>query len=147
MSIESIDVLSDRQVEQLHAFYQNEWWTKGRELEDVRRMLTNTSLIVAFAESADGRLIAFARVLTDFSYHALIFDVIAAPEARSQGWGRRLMDAILEHPRLKKVPAFWLCCLPEMVPFYKKWGFESELGELKWMRCVPARPRCERIAE
>ena len=34
-----IDTLTDEQAIQLYELYQYEWWTKGRTLDDVRKML------------------------------------------------------------------------------------------------------------
>lgn len=95
-------------------------------------MIENTSLIIGFVNE-DGKVVAFARVLTDFVFHALVYDCIGAEPLRGQGLGRELMDAVAEHPRLKRVSAVWLCCLPEMVPFYENWGFAVCDESLKWM--------------
>jgi GNAT superfamily N-acetyltransferase len=128
-----IDELTDAQVAELHALYEEEWWTKGRGLEDIRRMLRSSDVVVGFAEP-DGRLAAFARVLTDYVYKALVFDVIVARPHRKAGVGRALMDAIMNHPKLRGVPHIELYCLPELVPFYQRWGFSTDLGHLKFMR-------------
>lgn len=138
MNVEQVDSLSEEHVLQLHGLYRREWWTQDRTLEDVRQMLAQTDLIVAFCDRHDGRLVGFARVLTDFTYHALLFDVIVAESHRGRGLGRRLMQAVASHPRLQSVPVVWLCCLPEMVPFYRKWGFTEDVSPIKWMRFVRA---------
>jgi len=134
MSFEIIDHLTDAQIEELHVLYQSEWWTKGRQLDDVRRMLQHTDIIIAFCESDTKKLVAFTRILTDYAYKALVFDVIVAAPYRNAGLGRRLMDAIVNHPALKAVRHIELYCLPELVPFYQQWGFRTELGELRFMR-------------
>ncbi|WP_286883861.1 GNAT family N-acetyltransferase [Aneurinibacillus sp. UBA3580] len=133
MSYETIYSLTDQQVKELHDMYQSEWWTKGRQLPDIQIMLDN-SLVIAFCDTASKQLIAFSRVLTDYVYKALIFDVIANPTHRGKGIGEALMDAIINHPSLKNVNHFELYCRPEMIPFYQRWGFTSELGELHFMR-------------
>lgn len=134
MLFEVTDRLTDAQVGELCALYQNEWWTQERELSDVRRMLDHTDVVVALRETSTGKLAAFARVLTDGVYKALIFDVIVAACYRGQGLGAILMKAIVEHPRLQGVRHLELYCLPELVPFYQKWGFTAELGQLRFMR-------------
>jgi hypothetical protein len=48
--------------------------------------------------------------------------------------GKEIMQMILDHPDLKYIKHFELHCLPELIPFYKKWGFTNELGELTTMR-------------
>lgn len=101
---EFIDRLNEAQIDQLMALYRNEWWTKERKLEDVRRMLAHTDFIFAICEKESRRLVAFTRVLSDRVYKALLFDVIVAPEHREHKLGRALMNAVLNHPELKKVP-------------------------------------------
>jgi predicted GNAT family N-acyltransferase len=136
MPFEMIDHLTDAQIEELHTLFQSEWWTKGRQLDDVRRMVQHTDIIIAFCESNTQKLVAFTRILTDYVYKALVFDVIVAAPYRNTGLGRQLMDAVANHPALKAVRHIELYCLPELVPFYQQWGFTTELGELRFMRRV-----------
>lgn len=97
-------------------------------------MLQHTDIIFALCEKPSGKLIAFARVLTDRVYKALILDVIVHPDYRSQGLGKQLMQMILDHSKLAQIKHFELYCLPELIPFYKKWGFQDNLGKAIAMR-------------
>ena len=124
--------LTEQQVHELVRMYQNEWWTEGRQLSQVQEMLRHPDLIVAVCEGE--RLEAFARVLTDFVFKAVIFDVIVDAVYRSQGLGRLLMENIVNHPSLQPVKHLELYCLPALLPFYEQWGFASNLGELRFMR-------------
>ena len=135
MTLTLTSQLTEKQIVELHALYQKEWWTKGRELSELRRMLEQSDLLFAFVDDT-GRLTAFARVLTDYVYKALLFDIIVADDWRKTGLGRKIMDAVVRHPLLEKVEHLELYCLPELVPFYQKWGFTEELGELRFMRCA-----------
>ncbi|QDU38979.1 Acetyltransferase (GNAT) family protein [Maioricimonas rarisocia] len=132
MPVQQIASLDEAAVLQLHQLYQREWWSQGRSLDETRSILQNSSLVFGFVEE-DGTLVAFARVLTDFTAHAVIYDVIVAESHRRHGLGRQLMDAIVSHPRLTDVRAVWLCCLGDMVPFYRKWDFEPGDEKLQWM--------------
>jgi len=134
MPFKKVEKLNEQQIIQLHKLYQNEWWTKGRTLPDVKKMLRHTDIIFALCENQSGKLIAFARVLTDRVYKALILDVIVETDYRSQGLGKQLMEMILDHPQLSQIKHFELYCLPELVPFYKKWGFQDNLGRAIAMR-------------
>lgn len=134
MDFETIDRLNDRQVAELHEMYQMEWWTRGRKLADVQTVVEKSDVIVAIMKIETEELVAFSRVLTDYVYKAVIFDVIVKAAYRGENLGRRLMDTITAYPSLRKVKHFELYCRPEVVPFYKKWGFTSELGELEFMR-------------
>jgi predicted GNAT family N-acyltransferase len=134
MPIEAIERLTGEQVKDLHRLYQLEWWTQDRSLSDVECILQHSDVTVAFCDSATRRLLAFARVLTDYVYTALVMDVIVELSHRKTGMGRALMDAILNHPALGDVKRFELHCLPELVPFYQQWGFTDDLGEVRVMR-------------
>lgn len=81
------------------------------------------------------QLIGFARVLTDYTIKALIFDVIIDREYRGYGLGKQIMETILQHGQLQGVQQFELYCLPEMEAFYEsKFGFSSNVGGITLMR-------------
>ncbi len=129
-----VNTLSESQIEDLHRLYQNEWWTKDRTIEDVRKMLDGTPVIVGFADPKTGRLIAFARVVTDGVYKATILDVIVDSSLRKTGLGKALMDAITAHPMLASVQSFDLYCRAELMPFYERWGFKENPADIRFMR-------------
>ena len=110
------------------------WWMADRSSEDVARMLAESDLLVVLTDDGADRLVGFARVLTDFTYVGLLLDVVVAPESRGAGYGATLMDAVVNHPRLAQVRSLELVCQPELVPFYRRWGFTDELGGSLLMR-------------
>jgi GNAT superfamily N-acetyltransferase len=128
-----VNRLDDSQIEQLCVLYQSEFWSRGRKLADVRRAVERSDVVCAFCDE-NRRLVAFSRVLTDFVYKAMIFDVVVARAHREVGLGRRLLDAILCHPALLFVEHIELYCRPELIPFYKKEGFTADLKQLRFMR-------------
>ena len=66
--------LTPADAEALTALYRDyEWWA-DRATEDVRRALVETG--VAVGVEADGELVAAARVLTDRTYYAKVYDVL-----------------------------------------------------------------------
>ncbi|NNF05459.1 MAG: GNAT family N-acetyltransferase [Candidatus Eisenbacteria bacterium] len=129
-----VETLGEGHVQQLVALYQNEWWTRGRTVDEVRRMLAGSDHVFAMCTSSGERLVAFARVLTDGVFKALLLDIIVASEFRSEGLGRKLMDTMVNHPILGNVRHLELYCLPEMVGFYEKWGFSTEVSGIQFMR-------------
>jgi ribosomal protein S18 acetylase RimI-like enzyme len=129
-----VDRLSDAQARDLHALYQNEWWTRGRTLEETLAMLRHTDLLFGVSERGTGRLVAFARVLTDAVFKAFVFDVIVAPERRGRGLGTRLLRRIIAHPELRSVRHIDLTCRPELTAYYERLGFTTEVGGSLLMR-------------
>jgi len=128
--------LTSDHLDQLCRLYQGEWWSRGRKLDDVKRAVRHSDLIFAFCDSDTGRLVAFARVLTDFVYKALVFDVIVDRRYRNRGLGKMLLDALTSHPALLFVEHMELYCREELVPFYRKLGFTADLRNLRLMRKV-----------
>ena len=126
--------LTGAHLEPLWHRYQGVWWSRGRNLNDVRRAVEHSDLIVAYCDPATGRLAGFARVLTDFVYKAVIFDVIVDRPHRRLGLGRMLLEAVTSQPALLFVEHIELYCRPELVPFYEQWGFTADLDELCFMR-------------
>jgi len=76
-----ITELSRRQVRRLCELYASEWWTQGRSRDDVERMLLFSDYVFGVVDETD-ELAAFARVLTDRVFKALIFDLIVDPAHR-----------------------------------------------------------------
>ncbi len=123
------------QIDQLMAFYDREWWTQGRTRSDVERAL-KSSLVFALIDPSNEDLAGFARVVTDYAYKALIFDVIVAPDWRGSGLGKLLMDTVLDDPALARVKHRELYCAEDMMPFYRRWGFTDDLPGFHFMRKV-----------
>ena len=133
MEFKVIFQLNDDQKGDLFFLYKNEFWSSQRVQHDVEKMLINTDIIVGI-ENRTGKLIGFCRVLTDFVYRAILFDVIVHPDYRGQGLGKLLIETVIEHPDLQQVEHIDLCCLPNMIEFYNQWDFTTELGEFRLMR-------------
>jgi len=101
--------------------------------------------------------VAFARVLTDRAFKALILDVIVAEDLRGEGLGRALVERIICHPDLEQVRHLKLYCLPDLVPFYERWGFSTDVSGAVLLRrnaewhaghaCVHSRPHGDPFSE
>jgi hypothetical protein len=134
--LQFVSRLTSEHIEQLWRMYQGESWGRGRRLEDIRRVVEHSDLIFAFCDSENGRLIAFARVLTDFVYKAVILDIMVERSHRDLRLAKVLQDAITAHPALLFVEHLELCCRDEMVPLYEKYGFKAMLRNVRLMRKV-----------
>ena len=130
-----VSKLSPAQVNQLTEWFDQLWWTAGRARHDIERMLEHCEVIALIGESDE--LVGFARVIGDRVYKALILDVVVDSERRGEGLGAELMDAVLAHPAVASCGHLELYCAPDMVSFYERYGFSSELGTLTFMRAAP----------
>jgi predicted GNAT family N-acyltransferase len=129
-----IGSVDESRIPQLMDLYQHEWWTHYRTVEQVRELLKWSDLLIGLCDEADDRLVAFARVLTDRTFRAFIFDVIIAADHRGRGLGHRLMEELISHPTLRAVELVELYCRPELVAFYESLGFTSPDSGVVLMR-------------
>jgi GNAT superfamily N-acetyltransferase len=80
---------------------------------------------VCFGVFYQGKQIGFARVITDFSEFASLWDVFIDEEHRRKGIGKALMKYVLEHPRLKGIFR-WFLMTEDAHGLYQKYGFKAE---------------------
>ena len=95
----------------------------------MRRALVETG--VAVGVEVDGELVATARVLTDRTYYAKVYDVIVAAGRPGEGHGERLLGAVVDHPDLQAVDGLALNCRAGLVGFYELVGFERFEREME----------------
>lgn len=133
MPFETVDQLTESQIADLTRLYQNEWWTAGRPLDEVRAMLAATDVVIGLAND-EGQLVGFCRVLTDYVFRGTLYDVIVDPEFRGLGLGRQLLEAVAAHPRLARLEKLYLACKPDLAGFYALADFAPLDGELVWMK-------------
>lgn len=114
--------LGPEDAEALTELYEEyEWWA-DRTVADVREALAATEVGVGVEDEGD--LVAAARVLTDYTYYANLFDVVVAADRRGEGLGARVLRAVRDHPDLQSVVGLSLLCRGGLVPFYESVGFE-----------------------
>jgi predicted GNAT family N-acyltransferase len=65
---------------------------------------------------------------------AVVLDVIVASGSRGSGLGAMLMDTVVGHPRLAGVRSIELVCQPDLVEYYRRWGFTERVGRSRLMR-------------
>ncbi|MXR20578.1 GNAT family N-acetyltransferase [Halobacterium bonnevillei] len=117
-------------ADELWSLYREYDWWSDREPDSVRRALRNTDETVLLRDEETGDPVASARVLTDYVYYAMVYDVIVAQDRRGDGLGTELMAAIRDHPRLQDV-APSLLAREGLVSFYESCGFEVRDGAVE----------------
>jgi len=134
MEYEIVNQLTEPQKHQLLVLLKQQWWSQEYTPEDIESLLKNSSLIIGLIEANTQRLVGFTHVLTDYFKFAYIYDVVVAPEHRGKQLGKKLIELILENEIIKKIENIELTCRKEMIPFYQKFGFSEDYGEVVPMR-------------
>lgn len=73
----------------------------------------------------NGKQIGFARVISDSTEFASMWDVFIDESYRKQGIGQALMKYVLEHPNLRGTFR-WFLMTEEAHGLYQKFGFKTE---------------------
>ena len=128
------DRLEDMDRAVVHRFLSEEaHWQKDIGPKTLERALQNSLCIGAFVDDAQ---VGLARVITDYATFAWIDDVFVDASFRGQGIAYRLMEAIIDHPRLTSVAAWWLSSSnPDARRLFEKFSFSTPDQERleKWM--------------
>jgi GNAT superfamily N-acetyltransferase len=96
-------------------------WAKNRPKEVIEETIKNSFCIAVYH---CGMQIGFARIITDFAVYSLILDVIIDEKYRGKGLGKKLVEFITNHPRLKNTSlVLWTKNAEKL---YKKYGFKEE---------------------
>jgi GNAT superfamily N-acetyltransferase len=121
----SIEISTDRDrldVAMIHAFLANDsYWVPGISRSSVEKCIKHS---LCFGIFADGRQIAFARVVTDYVRFAHLLDVFVLPDFRGRGLGKLLMSNILSHPELRTIVRYTLVT-QDAHGLYAQYGFTS----------------------
>lgn len=124
MSINWIHTFDDIQTKHIHHLMSNEWWCSSRTLAEVKKVIDGSDVLFG-ATDKNGKVVGFCRVLTDYIFKAVVFDVIIEPSYRSTGLGQELISKVLSNAKLINVKSFELYCPDKISGFYKKLGFSE----------------------
>jgi GNAT superfamily N-acetyltransferase len=97
-------------------------YSTGLPAERFALVLENSLCFSVFHE---GKQIGFARVISDCTEFASLWDVFIDEPYRKQGLGKAMMKYILEHPRLRGIFR-WFLMTEDAHGLYQKYGFKAE---------------------
>jgi predicted GNAT family N-acyltransferase len=113
----------------IYGYLTKSYWAKGIPRQIVARSIQNS---LCFGVYAEGKQVAFARVITDFATYAYIGDVFVVDSHRGRGLGKWLMQCITQHPRLQGLRR-WSLITRDAHRLYAPYGFRSLASPEKYM--------------
>ena len=118
---------------QVLQLFRQAWWSKDRSIEDTIAVMHGSTACFGVLDK-EGKLIVFARVLSDLVEKAMIFDVIVDESYKKQGLGTTMLTEVLKSKYCRNTRHIELYCKEEMIPFYNKLGFENITPTVKLLR-------------
>ena len=98
------------------------YWAKGRSRDTIEKSITH-SLCFGVYNSEDSH-VGFARVVTDFTGFAWLFDVFILEEYRGSGLGKMLIKEIMSFPGLQGIKR-WGLNTRDAHGLYQQFGFKN----------------------
>jgi len=103
----------------IHGFLCQSYWAEGIPRDTVRRAVEGS---LCFGAYAGARQVGFARVVTDGATFAYLADVFVVESHRGRGLSRRLMEAVVSHPKLQGLRR-WMLATRDAHGLYAEYGF------------------------
>ena len=107
-------------LDAVHAFLsRRSYWAEGIPLDTMRRSIAHS---LPFGVYDGDRMIAFARVVTDYAVVAYVADVFVLEEHRGRGVGKWLVEVVMQHPDLQGLRR-WTLATRDAHELYRRFGF------------------------
>lgn len=101
----------------------NTSWAKHREINDLKKMLSKSSVVVSLWKN--NTLLGFGRATSDEIYRAVLWDIVVDSNYQNLGLGQIIVNAILENNLISKTEKIYLMTT-NCKKFYSKMGFINE---------------------
>ena len=79
------------------------------------------------------RLVGFGRIVSDTVLHAMVYDMIVAPDVQRRGVGSQILVRLLQHCRAAGIRDVQLFCAKGKAPFYLRHGFDARPADAPGM--------------
>ncbi|MFH1141387.1 MAG: GNAT family N-acetyltransferase [Chloroflexota bacterium] len=123
MSISYVTVLPGK--EQYASLFATTGWNDEHHLDADRLYEAISHSWYTVSAYDDARLVGFGRAISDGVLHALIVDLIVAPEYQGMGIGGHILRELVRKCRSKGIRDIQLFCARGKVGFYEKQGFTA----------------------
>lgn len=117
-------------VEGIQQFIASSYWGKDRTLNEVILTIENSYCFGIYTK--DNEQIGFARVVTDYIYFGYFMDVIIFDKFQGKGYGKILIEAMLEDSTIKSLKTIALKT-KDAHKLYERYGFNKIGDSSLWM--------------
>ncbi|MBC3540850.1 GNAT family N-acetyltransferase [Rufibacter sediminis] len=108
------------QLETIHGFLRQVYWSKDIPRQVVKRAIDHSLCVGVYFE---GKQVAFARLITDYTTFAYLCDVFVLEDYRGNGLSKWMIKAFRAHPELQKLRR-WMLATQDAHDLYSQFGFE-----------------------
>jgi ribosomal protein S18 acetylase RimI-like enzyme len=122
------------------SLFETTGWNQNYQASPEELETANRNSWLTISVFDDEKLVGFGRVVTDFTLHAMIFDLIVLPDYRGRGIGATVLQALVKKCREQGIRDIQLFCAKDQKGFYEKNGFEARPGDAPGMQLRKSKP-------
>ena len=105
--------------------YKNAGWWEERKEQDIKMVLES---VISVGAWENGKLIGFARAVSDGKFRAYVEDVVVHSGFRNNGIGKGAVTKLINE--LSHIDVVSLFCEEHLIDFYKKNGFKPSKSQI-----------------
>ena len=104
----------------------NTLWAKSRGIQDIRKMLSRSTISVSLWKGA--KIIGFGRATSDEIFRAVLWDIVVDKNHQDLGFGKIIVKSLLENNLILKAERVYIMTT-NCSEFYSKMGFKLESNQ------------------
>ncbi len=107
-------------------FNRNAFWAKNRTLNDLKKCLANSDVIISIW--SDGEIVGFGRALSDGVYRGVLWDIIIDENHQGNGYGKLIVKSLLNSKKIKNTKKIYLMTTNKKL-FYSQMDFKEVITQ------------------
>ena len=100
----------------------NAFWAKGRTINDLKKCLANSDVIVSLW--VGNEIVGFGRALTDGIYRGVLWDIVIDQNHQGKGFGKLIVKNLLSSKKIKTTKKLYLMTTNQK-SFYSQFNFKE----------------------
>jgi len=109
-----------------HFFNRNAFWAKGRTINDLKKCLANSDVIISIWR--DNKIVGFGRALSDGVYRGVLWDIVIDKDHQGNGYGKLILKKLLNSKKIKNTQKIYLMTTNKKL-FYCQEDFEEVISQ------------------
>lgn len=101
----------------------NTLWAKDRSIKSIKKMLSNSDLVVS--AWLNNSIVGFGRATTDYTYRTTLWDIVVDKKYQTLGLGKKIVNLIINDSKILQCEKIYLMTT-HSEKFYTSIGFQIE---------------------
>ena len=107
-------------------FNRNAFWAKGRTINDLKKCLANSDVIISIWRN--NKIVGFGRALSDEVYRGVLWDIVIDKDHQGNGYGKLILKNLLNSKKIKKTKKIYLMTTNKKL-FYCQEDFKEVISQ------------------